>query len=45
VDLVDVTPTAMAAGGDALARLPDGRVVFVTGALPGEVVRDRIVSS
>jgi 23S rRNA (uracil1939-C5)-methyltransferase len=29
---------AMAAGGDALGRLADGRVVFVEGALPGEVV-------
>jgi 23S rRNA (uracil1939-C5)-methyltransferase len=29
----------MAAGGDAIARLADGRVVFVEGALPGETVR------
>lgn len=29
----------MAAGGDAVARDDDGRVVFVTGALPGELVR------
>jgi len=28
----------MAAGGDAIARLADGRVVFVRGALPGESV-------
>ena len=28
----------MVAGGDALARLDDGRVAFVTGALPGEEV-------
>lgn len=28
----------MAAGGDAIGRLPDGRVVFVDGALPGERV-------
>lgn len=28
----------MAAGGDAIARLADGRVVFVAGALPGETV-------
>ncbi len=28
----------MAAGGDAIARLDDGRVIFVTGALPGEAV-------
>lgn len=30
------------AGGDALARGPDGRVVFVTGALPNERVRARL---
>jgi 23S rRNA (uracil1939-C5)-methyltransferase len=35
---VEVTATAMAAGGDALAREPSGRVVFVEGALPGERV-------
>jgi 23S rRNA (uracil1939-C5)-methyltransferase len=29
----------MAAGGDAIARLADGRVVFLEGALPGETVR------
>jgi 23S rRNA (uracil1939-C5)-methyltransferase len=28
----------MAAGGDGIARLPDGRVVFCEGALPGEEV-------
>jgi 23S rRNA (uracil1939-C5)-methyltransferase len=28
--------TAIAAGGDGIGRLPDGRVVFVEGALPGE---------
>ncbi|MCU1374706.1 MAG: hypothetical protein JWO68_1992 [Actinomycetia bacterium] len=30
--------TTVAAGGDAVARGDDGRVVFVTGALPGESV-------
>lgn len=35
---VEVMATAMAAGGDALAREPSGRVVFVEGALPGERV-------
>lgn len=30
--------TGVAAGGDAVARDDDGRVVFVTGALPGETV-------
>lgn len=29
----------VAVGGDGIAREPDGRVVFVTGALPGERVR------
>ncbi len=43
--LVTLVPTAMVAGGDALARDPDGRVVFVTGALPGERVRARITES
>ena len=40
---VDVTPTAMVAGGDAIARDGDGRVVFVAGALPGEHVRAEVV--
>ncbi len=31
------------AGGDALARHADGRVVFVAGALPGEDVDVRLV--
>ena len=35
----ELEPTAMVAGGSALARGPDGRVVFVAGALPGERVR------
>ena len=34
----------LVAGGDALARDGDGRVVFVTGALPGELVRATIVA-
>ena len=33
-----VTAERLVAGGDALARADDGRVVFVAGALPGEVV-------
>lgn len=37
-----LTPTAMAAGGSALARDDGGRVVFVDGALPGERVRARL---
>lgn len=35
--------TALAYGGDALGRLPDGRAVFVPFALPGETVRLRLV--
>jgi len=35
----------MAAGGAALARDADGRVVFVEGALPGERVRARITDA
>lgn len=34
--------TSMAVGGEAVGRLPDGRVVFVAGALPGERVRIQI---
>lgn len=40
--VVDLTPTLLVAGGEALARGDDGRVVFVRGALPGEAVRARI---
>lgn len=40
-----VTVEKMAAGGDALAHLDDGRVVFVRGALPGERVQVRLVQS
>lgn len=35
---VVLRPTSVAAGGDAVARGDDGRVVFVHGALPGETV-------
>lgn len=35
---MELHPTAVVAGGDALARDDDGRVVFVEGALPGESV-------
>jgi 23S rRNA (uracil1939-C5)-methyltransferase len=47
IDVVDIelTPTAMAAGGDAIARDAGGRVVFVAGALPGERVRARITEA
>ncbi|MCU1353998.1 MAG: putative methyltransferase, partial [Acidimicrobiales bacterium] len=36
---LDLRPHAIAVGGDAVARDADGRVVFVTGALPGELVQ------
>ncbi len=41
-ELIVVTTTAPVAGGAALARDRDGRVVFVTGALPGEQVEARV---
>ena len=37
-----LTPDRLVAGGDAMARDADGRVVFVEGALPGEVVEVEI---
>ncbi|MCU1458996.1 MAG: SAM-dependent methyltransferase, tRNA(uracil-5)-methyltransferase [Actinomycetia bacterium] len=40
-----LVPTTVVAGGDALARGEDGKVVFVRGGLPGEPVRVRVVES
>jgi 23S rRNA (uracil1939-C5)-methyltransferase len=40
---LDVKIERLAYGGDALGRLPDGRVVFVPYAIPGELVRLMIV--
>jgi 23S rRNA (uracil1939-C5)-methyltransferase len=40
---VELDVTGVAAGGDGLARPVDGPVVFVTGALPGERVRARVL--
>lgn len=40
---LDLTMLKMAQGGRALARLPDGRVCFVAGALTGETARVRIL--
>ena len=42
-ETVEVATVAVAAGGDAIARDDDGRVVFVTGAMPGERVRVELV--
>jgi len=42
VDDLELEPHAVAVGGDAVARAADGRVVFVTGALPGELVVARV---
>ena len=39
MDGLTVRAERLVAGGDALARLDDGRVAFVPGALPGELVR------
>ena len=33
---IELVTTTVAAGGDMVARAPDGKVVFVSGALPGE---------
>ena len=38
-----IIPTTCVYGGDALARLPDGRAVFVPYALPDEELRIRLV--
>jgi 23S rRNA (uracil1939-C5)-methyltransferase len=38
----EVTPTTCVYGGDALARLPDGRAVFIPYALPDERLRIRL---
>jgi 23S rRNA (uracil1939-C5)-methyltransferase len=40
---VNVDITALAVGGDGIGRAADGRVVFVSGALPGETVHVRVV--
>ena len=43
--IVELRPDRWAAGGDAIARAADGRVVFVAGAIPGETVRAEITAS
>lgn len=42
MDVLELEVTRVVAGGDGMARDPDGRVVFVRGAIPGERVRARI---
>ena len=44
-DELELDTGAAAAGGAFVARAPDGRVVFVRYALPGERVRARVTSS
>jgi 23S rRNA (uracil1939-C5)-methyltransferase len=39
---VEVQVTGVAAGGDGVGRLDDGRAVFVRGAVPGDRVRARL---
>ena len=42
---LELVPTGMVAGGAALARDEGGRVVFVDGALPGELVVARVTEA
>jgi 23S rRNA (uracil1939-C5)-methyltransferase len=41
--LIEITIEKLVHGGQGLAELPDGRKVFVWNALPGEVVKVRII--
>ena len=41
---LELLTSGMASGGDAVARDPEGKAVFVRGALPGERVRVHLVS-
>lgn len=43
-NIFEVDIISLVYGGDALGRLPDGRAVFVPGALPGERVRLKLVA-
>ena len=45
VGLLELEVGAIAAGGGCVARAPDGRVVFVRHALPGEVVVARVTAT
>ena len=42
-DEIEITLHSLAYGGDALGRLPDGRLVFVPFGLPGETVVVRLI--
>lgn len=42
---VTVAVERLVAGGDGLGRVDDGRIVFVRGALPGEIVEATIVTA
>jgi 23S rRNA (uracil1939-C5)-methyltransferase len=42
---LELTCTALANGGDGIGRHPDGRVMFLTGALPNEDVRVSITQN
>lgn len=42
-NIFEVEIERLAYGGDAIGRLPDGKVVFVPYAIPGEVVQIRLV--
>jgi 23S rRNA (uracil1939-C5)-methyltransferase len=42
--VVEFQAERLVAGGDALAREASGRVVFLQGALPGEIVRARVTA-
>ncbi len=43
--IFDLTPTAYTYGGETIARLPDGRAVFIPFAIPGERLRVELVES
>jgi len=43
-DVLELEVGAIAAGGGCVARVPDGRVVFVRHCLPGERVVARITA-
>ena len=42
--VVTLRPDRFAAGGEAIAREDDGRIVFVRGALPGETVEAELTT-